>query len=231
MTVHSGKDREEMMSKTLFTTKAKKVGDTNFGLVDMLNVRRQLLDSKTLVTRRLVKSGVVHAAAFPPTLPCCELVLECASRFDVGTKSITFEDGKRVLANISQPVVEEVFGIPKQKGAEVVTMDQATQFYNDNQDDYFALLKKKWLREGRKGVSRITRLYQHDFKPEYGDLIILLNRVMGQPEGLQFGTWMYYFIDEIENGKVRFDWAGVISRNLELQLRDLSTKKQFYMSS
>ena len=42
---------------------------------------------------------------------------------------------------------------------------------------------------------------------------------------------MYYFIDEIENGKVRFDWAGIISRNLELQLRALSTKKQFYMSS
>ena len=86
MRVHSGKDREEMMSKTLFTTRAKKVGDTNFGLVDMLNVRRQLLDGKTLVTRHLVKSGVVHAAAFPPTLPCCESVLECASRFDMETR-------------------------------------------------------------------------------------------------------------------------------------------------
>ena len=86
MRVHSGKDRKEMMLKTLFTTKAKKIGDTNFRLVDMLNVRRQLLDGKTLVTRCLVKSGVVHAAAFPPTLSCCELVLECTSRFDMETR-------------------------------------------------------------------------------------------------------------------------------------------------
>ena len=85
MRVHSKKDGEEMLSKTMFITRAKKLGDTNFGLVDMLNVRRQLLDGKTLVTRRVVKSGIVHAVAFPPTLPCYELVLECASRFDMET--------------------------------------------------------------------------------------------------------------------------------------------------
>ena len=31
MRVHSGKDREEMMPKTMFITRAKKVGDTKIG--------------------------------------------------------------------------------------------------------------------------------------------------------------------------------------------------------
>ena len=42
---------------------------------------------------------------------------------------------------------------------------------------------------------------------------------------------MYYFIDEIENGKGKFDWARIISENLELQLRAVQNPKQFYMGS
>ena len=42
---------------------------------------------------------------------------------------------------------------------------------------------------------------------------------------------MYYFIDEIENGKRKFDWARIISENLELQLRIVQNQKQFYMGS
>ena len=83
MGANTKRDREAMLLKTLFTTKAKKVGDTNIGLVDMLTVRRQLLDGKTLATRRVVKYGIVHGVAFPLTLPCYELVLECTSRFDI----------------------------------------------------------------------------------------------------------------------------------------------------
>jgi hypothetical protein len=88
------------MSKTLFTTRAKKVGDTNIGLVDMLNIRRQLLDGKSLATQQVVKCRIVHATTFPPTSPCYELVLECASRFDIGSRSITFENGKRAWGTI-----------------------------------------------------------------------------------------------------------------------------------
>ena len=48
-------------------------------------------------------------------------------------------------------------------------------------------------------------------------------------QGMQFENWMYYFIDEIEKGK--FDWARIISENLELQLRIVQNQKQFYMES
>ena len=48
---------------------------------------------------------------------------------------------------------------------------------------------------------------------------MLLNRVMGVSQGMKFENWMYYFIDEIVNGKGKFDWARIISEILELQLR------------
>ncbi len=42
---------------------------------------------------------------------------------------------------------------------------------------------------------------------------------------------MYFFIDEIENGKRKFDWARIIIENLEFQLRTMQNQKQFYMGS
>ena len=69
-----------------------------------------------------------------------------------------------------------------------------------------------------------------DFKSEYGDLIVLLSRIMGLAQGMQFGNWMY-FIDEIEKGKRRFDWARIISENLKLQLKTVQNQNQFYMGS
>ena len=54
---------------------------------------------------------------------------------------------------------------------------------------------------------------------------------MGVAQGMQFENWMYYFIDEIKNGKRKVDWARIIRENLELQLRTVQIQKQFYMGS
>ena len=140
--------------------------------------------------------------------------MECASRFDLNSKSIIFDEGKRVLANIGEQAIEETFNIPQYKGMTVVMMDQATKSFQDNQEAYFTHLKKNWIHEGKKGVSRSSRFTMADFKPEYGDLVVLLSRIMGLAQGMQFENWMYFFIDEIEKGKRRFDWAKIISENL-----------------
>ena len=67
-------------------------------------------------TKRIYKSGIVHAATFPPTLSCPKLIMECASRFDLNSNSIIFDEGKRVLASIGEQAVEETFNIPQYKG-------------------------------------------------------------------------------------------------------------------
>ena len=110
------------------------------------------------MAKKTYRSGIVHAVAFPPTLPCPELIMECASQFDIVTKSIIFDERKRVLANINRQVVEEVFQIPQHKGMTMMIIDQATKFYQDNQDAYFTLLKQNWVHEGKKGVTKASRL-------------------------------------------------------------------------
>ena len=54
---------------------------------------------------------------------------------------------------------------------------------------------------------------------------------MGVAQGMQFENWMYYLIEGIEDGKRKFDWAGIICENLELQLRTVQNQKQFYVGS
>ena len=98
-------------------------------------------------------------------------------------------------------------------------MDQTTKFFQNNREAYFIHLKQNWLHECKKGVTKSSKLTRLDFNSEYGNLIVLLSRIMGIAQGIQFENWMYYFIDKIENGKRKFDWARIISENLELQLK------------
>lgn len=183
-----------MMPKTAFFSKLKRVCDTNIGTVSMVQLRDRFKEGHSLMTKKIYKSGIVQTVAFPPTLPCPELVMECASQFDIVTKTIIFGEGQRVLANINRQVVEKVFNIPQHKGMIVVLMDQAAKFFQENHDAYFTLLKKNWLQDGKKGVTKSSRLTSSDFKSEYGDLIVLLNRIMGSAQGMQFENWVYYFI-------------------------------------
>ena len=69
------KDKEDMIPKTTFFSKVKRISDTNIGIVNMI----QLKEGKSPMAKKIYKSGIVHTAAFPPTLPCPELVMECAS--------------------------------------------------------------------------------------------------------------------------------------------------------
>ena len=84
-----------------------------------------------------------------------------------------------MLANIGGQVVEEAFNIPQYKGMTMVMMDQVAKLFQDNQEAYFIHLKQNWLHEGKKGVTRSSKLTKSDFKPKYNDLIVLLSWVMG----------------------------------------------------
>ncbi|WP_233109408.1 hypothetical protein, partial [[Clostridium] innocuum] len=84
-------DKEVMIPNSNFRSKLKYVGDTNIGTIDMIQLRDRLRDSQSSIAKKIYKSGVVHAAAFPPTLPCPELIMECASRLNIQSKSVMMD--------------------------------------------------------------------------------------------------------------------------------------------
>ena len=90
---YTKKDKENMMPKTAFS-KLKRVYDTNIGTTNMVQLRNKLKEGQSSMAKKIYKSGIVHAASFPPALPCPELIMECASKFDIVTKSIIFDRRK-----------------------------------------------------------------------------------------------------------------------------------------
>ena len=96
---YTKKDKKDMMPKITFFSKLKRVCDTNIGTTNTIQLRNRLKEEQSSMAKKIYKSGIVHATAFLPTLACPKLIMECASRFDIVTKSIIFDEGKRVLAN------------------------------------------------------------------------------------------------------------------------------------
>lgn len=55
-----------------------------------------------------------------------------------------------------------------------------------------------------------------DFKDEYSDMVLMLNRIMGSPQGAMFETWMFYYVEEVSLGLKMINWAKMISDNLDV---------------
>ena len=123
------KDKENMMPKTSFFSKMKQIIDTNISTVHMIWVKDILKEGQSPLEKKIYKSIIVHAISFCPTLPSPKFVLEWISRFDLTSRSIIFDEGKRVLVNIGRQEIQEKFNIPQYKNKIVVMMDQVAKSF------------------------------------------------------------------------------------------------------
>lgn len=202
------------------TSKWKNVSDTNLGHINPREFKKRMFGLHNLVptttTRKMMKSGIVHAVGFLPTTQCTELVAECARHYNLASRDIVAPNG-RILANISDEAIREAFRILEYHNAVYVTKDEADRMYQDHLEEYDAIVNHSWLDKPRKGASKLQRksLVRAYFKEDIVDMIVLLNRIMGNPQGASFEPWMYYLINEIMNGVKMIDWARMISDNLD----------------
>ncbi|KAH9310415.1 hypothetical protein KI387_025450, partial [Taxus chinensis] len=61
------------------------------------------------------------------------------------------------------------------ENAIVVSRDQAQAMFDQDSDKYKARVAKSWLKNPKKGPSRLTKtLFRADFNEELSDFIILL---------------------------------------------------------
>ena len=70
--MYTKKDKEDMMPKTTFFSKARWISDTNIGTVNMVQLKDRLKEGQSPMVKKIYKSRIVYATAFPPTLPCQE---------------------------------------------------------------------------------------------------------------------------------------------------------------
>lgn len=78
---------KDMISETSFTSRSKKIGDTNLGPFNMEGIRdRMYRRNASKLARRMVRNEIVQASAFLPAMQCPELMIECAKHYDPQTR-------------------------------------------------------------------------------------------------------------------------------------------------
>ena len=146
------KDKEDMMPNTAFFSKLKRVGDTNIGTMNIIQLRDKL-------------------------------------------------------------------------------MDQAAKLFQGNQDAYFTLLRQNWLHDGKKGVTKSSKFTRLDFKLKYGDLVVLLNQIMGVVKVCNLRIGCTILLMKLKMERENLIELGSYVKILELQLRTVQNQKQFHRGS
>lgn len=92
------------------------------------------------------------------------------------------------IAYLVEDAIAEVFGIPRSANMKDRTKDEYEAKYKAKADACKTIVNKEWMIGPRLPRHSCTNL-----KEEYSDLVFLLNRVMGMPQGALYDGWMFYF--------------------------------------
>ena len=112
--------------------------------------------------------------------------------------------------------------IPEHKVDVSKTKTEAMKGYENKSNDYISLVNKEWLARPIRTCSQLPKLTKIDFSKDEGDLILMLKRVIGSPQEALFKSWMCYYIEMIHSGNEMFDWAVIISENIDEKMRTVT---------
>lgn len=185
----------------------------------------------SVLASNMVKNGIYQAASFPPAVQFNKLMVECARHYYPQTRTIVAPNGV-VLAFLSEEAIRETFCIPHYDRMLNRTRQESTTLFEKVPRRLMGFVTSDWMSGPKRRQSKLPKkLMYTDFKDEYSDMVFMLNRITGSPQGVVFETWMFYYVEEISLGLKMINWAKLISDNLDVQLRNLERTRTFYMSS
>ncbi|KAH9290950.1 hypothetical protein KI387_035067, partial [Taxus chinensis] len=113
---------------------------------------------------------------FPISVQCADTVLSCGAHFDPSSRELTNVHGQ-LIAKLDTIAIGTALRIPEMENSIVVSRDQAQAMFDQDSDKYKTRVAKSWLKNPKKGASRLTKtLFRTDFNEELSDFIILLAR-------------------------------------------------------
>lgn len=78
----------------------EEISDTNLGTFNLAAFKIRMFGTAghgpSPIAVKIVKSGIVATAGFPPTIQCSDLVQECATHYKLERKTISTPDGNIV---------------------------------------------------------------------------------------------------------------------------------------
>ncbi|KAH9324676.1 hypothetical protein KI387_004854, partial [Taxus chinensis] len=153
------------------------IGDSEARHLDFGDFWSRMTDANpTPMAQMINDSGLAFARGFPISVQCADTVLSCGAHFDPATSELTNVHGE-LIAKLDAAAIGAALRIPEMDNAIVVSRDQAQAMFDQDSDKYKARVAKSWLKNPKKGPSRLTKtLFRADFNEELSDFIILLAR-------------------------------------------------------
>lgn len=183
-----------------------------------------------LVAKRMMELGLSHVSGFPSMVYCYDLFLECARHYNQDTQRIIGPQG-RIVANLNPVSITQTFDMLDRSHVVAFSMEAAQEFY-DEQTIKSQQLINSWLDNPKSHYSKLPKqLFKAKFKKEYYDAITLLSRVVGLKNAGMFENWMCHVIVRMEQEKIDYHWAGVISRVIHEKFSNVLQTKTFTMTS
>ncbi|KAH9292194.1 hypothetical protein KI387_042620, partial [Taxus chinensis] len=140
---------------------------------------------------------------------CVDTVLSCGAHFNSDTKELTNVHGE-LIAKLDATTIASALRIPETEDSIILTRAQAQTLFDQDSEKYKARIAKSWLKNPKKGASRLSKaLFRVDFNEELSDFIIFLTCIMGFPSTNEFHFWMCPFINIICEGKQNINWAEI----------------------
>lgn len=132
------------------------MGDTSLAEANLFDFYERVKNpTQNSMMEKIVRSGLVEAAAFPVAAPCLELVLECMNRYDVEHRCIR-DINSEVLLKIDKETVMAAMGIPHKEPYEDWTIGTSYSF-SKKKSTYKSVIAKNWLLKIQNGGSRLPR--------------------------------------------------------------------------
>lgn len=130
------------------------------------------IDSSFVV--KVLSSGLIEAATFPPAIPCPKLVRECIARYDPASKTIMRDNDETLLA-INHEVISFVFKLPDYQFSNFSPAQLITEF-NTDRTRHRNNVAKYWLKVPQRGGSRFPKNpNKNNMLPHIHDVMLLLH--------------------------------------------------------
>ncbi|GLJ21621.1 hypothetical protein SUGI_0402190 [Cryptomeria japonica] len=133
----------------------------------------------------ILSSGLIEVTAFPPAIPCSELVRECIARYDPISETIRRDNGETLLA-INREVISSIFKLPDYQFSNFSPTQSITEF-NTDRTGHQNNVEKYWLKVPQRGGSRLpNNPNKNHMLPHIHDVMLLLHQVRGSTEAYSF---------------------------------------------
>ena len=107
-------ERRGFYPESKIVSKWAKIGDTSLDGLDLKDFNRRIIGYNDYhpihLATRIVRSGIVVAAGFPP-FQHVELIVECTKHYSPRDRTIR-DSERNILADFSPASISEAFGIP-----------------------------------------------------------------------------------------------------------------------